>query len=599
MAPRPRERAASAGCRETRSGHDASSNPSLSSRRQRPHSQSRPVSAQTGAARNRPASAYKTRGNVLCNARAIEIAGAPLHADPELVLEAIALNGKGLKAASERLQGDRAFVLKAVQRNGLALECAQVGLKSDREVVIAAVRQNGLALRYASYALRNDVDIVLLAIQGDERAIHFAAESAKADRECVAAADSSGRLRQDREYVLSMVKARGRALRTAHVRWRADSEVVMLAVSNDGLALEFVVSRLKQDESIVLAAVRQNGLALAHAPPRFRRNPTVVTKAVCQNGLALQYASESLRNDTVIVRNAVKNCGHSIEFASEKLKADRQVVLCAVKGDGLALQHANETIRDDMNVVFEAAMQCIAALSYASSRLQDDPDLRAKITRAAEVKAAKYEERNALAAQQMEKEELEQKRKLIASRDKKELSHPQSPSRAETSGTPSLMRPRSASVGAFFRKYMDMAKDWAATHAGVELQKDSRPKPLEDPSDWGSEVSEQPPPPPPLPPSLVDAPRSPPKRDAIAEFCENLEKRAAEIQPRPRSAKSRRPVSATMRSRRLRPTSPHGRERAVMKARPYSACSAPCLGLSDGDCTPVRRRIPRPISAPI
>ena len=58
--------------------------------------------------------------------------------DPEIVMQAVSLNGNALQFAAQELKGDRKVVMAAVS-NGCALQHATEQFKGDRKIVRASV----------------------------------------------------------------------------------------------------------------------------------------------------------------------------------------------------------------------------------------------------------------------------------------------------------------------------------------------------------------------------------------------------------------------------------------------------------------------------
>eukprot|EP00405_Crypthecodinium_cohnii_P022067 CAMPEP_0206480044 /NCGR_PEP_ID=MMETSP0324_2-20121206/37019_1 /ASSEMBLY_ACC=CAM_ASM_000836 /TAXON_ID=2866 /ORGANISM="Crypthecodinium cohnii, Strain Seligo" /LENGTH=461 /DNA_ID=CAMNT_0053956675 /DNA_START=71 /DNA_END=1453 /DNA_ORIENTATION=+ len=102
-------------------------------------------------------------------------ASAELKCDKEVVLAAVASDAWDLEYASEALKGDRDVVLAALKRQsrddiiatGFENVLAEVSpdLQADPEIVLEAVRVDGPALRFASSDLRGDLDFVLQAMR--------------------------------------------------------------------------------------------------------------------------------------------------------------------------------------------------------------------------------------------------------------------------------------------------------------------------------------------------------------------------------------------------------------------------------------------------
>eukprot|EP01043_Picozoa_sp_COSAG02_P040545 COSAG02_NODE_3291_length_6997_cov_7.096260_1_plen_722_part_00 len=197
-------------------------------------------------------------------------------------------------------------------------------------------------------------------------------------------------LRDDREFVLEMVKTSGAALEYASETLRADHEIVLAAATQWGPAFKFASPTLKADSElvkkvvaiyppaiqyasaglrarhdVVLAAVhgpRPHLIrdAFGHTPAAIREDRTLILAAAARSGNVLCYASLDLRGDREVVLTAVGSSdwhGYTLEFVSTELRDDREVVLAAVRNDRSSYRHHR-------------------ALPWASATLQADPEVR-------------------------------------------------------------------------------------------------------------------------------------------------------------------------------------------------------------------------------
>ena len=75
--------------------------------------------------------------------------------------------------ASERLHADKELMLKGVSLDGQLLYYASKELRDDKEVVINAVKNKWRILKYASKDMRSDKDIAITAIKQSKEAIMY------------------------------------------------------------------------------------------------------------------------------------------------------------------------------------------------------------------------------------------------------------------------------------------------------------------------------------------------------------------------------------------------------------------------------------------
>lgn len=128
--------------------------------------------------------------------------------------------------------------------------------------------------------------------------------------------------RDDREFVLSAVRASGVSIRYASDRLRGDAEVALQAVRQNGRALEYVADDLLADRKVVLAAIGRWAIALQFASPELRDDREIVLKAVRKWGVAIKHASHRLRSDRELVLVATRRNSAALKYASDALRAE-------------------------------------------------------------------------------------------------------------------------------------------------------------------------------------------------------------------------------------------------------------------------------------
>lgn len=143
---------------------------------------------------------------------------------------------------------------------------------------------------------------------------------------------ASGRLKDDKEFFLKVVKQAGISLQYASKKLCDDYEVVREAVRRDGSAFEYASVKLRDDETLALYAVTMgsnpgvdygaNGSSpLKHCSLRLRDLEPLVYAAISRDGDSFQYASDRLRDNTDLALFAVgQSNGRAFEFCSERIR---------------------------------------------------------------------------------------------------------------------------------------------------------------------------------------------------------------------------------------------------------------------------------------
>lgn len=81
--------------------------------------------------------------------------------------------------ASDNLHADKELMLKGVELDGQLLYYASKGIRDDKDVVLVAVKNKWRILKYASKRLRGDIDVAIQALKQSKEAIMYVDESIK------------------------------------------------------------------------------------------------------------------------------------------------------------------------------------------------------------------------------------------------------------------------------------------------------------------------------------------------------------------------------------------------------------------------------------
>eukprot|EP00931_Biecheleriopsis_adriatica_P055386 TRINITY_DN32732_c0_g2_i1.p1 TRINITY_DN32732_c0_g2~~TRINITY_DN32732_c0_g2_i1.p1 ORF type:complete len:386 (+),score=93.18 TRINITY_DN32732_c0_g2_i1:126-1160(+) len=190
-----------------------------------------------------------------------EVVRGAMHAlDPAVWTTKVARDWRRLNEAPFEVRSNKDIVVQALRDSfGLALVMADVSLHADREVVLEAVRWCGEMLEYASEELRADREVVIEAVQQDWKALRFASEALRGDREVMllclkdsgdALQYAAGNLVYDRGLALQAVKTDGSVIKHLDKSLQDDPEVVMEAVKENWVNLRHVSGKLlERDEA--------------------------------------------------------------------------------------------------------------------------------------------------------------------------------------------------------------------------------------------------------------------------------------------------------------------------------------------------------------
>ncbi len=245
--------------------------------------------------------------------------------DKDVVITAAKYDGSCIYYASERLRDDDDVVLTAVKQNGRALFKASKRLRDNKEIVMGAVTNNGQALEFASNRLRDDKEIVMKAVK--QYGISHD------DSSKCALSFASDRLKDDKDIVLAAVKKWGSTLSQASDRLKDDEEVVLEAIKNydsmhiQNSILEIASTRLREDKTFVIKVIKQRGVELCGAAMSLKDDDEVVMEAIRQDGTALGCTSKRLRNDKNVALEAVQYAGIYARYSSgDKLHNDPDII---------------------------------------------------------------------------------------------------------------------------------------------------------------------------------------------------------------------------------------------------------------------------------
>lgn len=232
---------------------------------------------------------------------------------------------------------NRNEVLKAVKENGLYIVYAASEFKKDKEILLEAIGSNSEAIREVDKSFLGDKEFMLEAVKRSNSAKNFRIDACP----LIYASDE---LKQDKEFVLEVVRQNGSTLKYTDY-FKQDKEVVLEAVRGNGFALEYAAEELRGNKEVVLEAVQKSGYALMYASPELKNDKEIVMTALNQ-----------IREDTDRAIEAGEISEESREFSlydiGENLMEDEEFMKEAekiMKGEIPERQHSAEEIAEGIS----------------------------------------------------------------------------------------------------------------------------------------------------------------------------------------------------------------------------------------------------------
>jgi hypothetical protein len=163
-----------------------------------------------------------------------------------------AKSGYALKYASNELKSNKNVVseiLKFLEASEISdvIKYSNDDIRSNRDIIKFAVKRSGGCLNYASIELKNDKEIVFEAVNEEPSAIAYASSEILDDTKFLnkiieipetdfkshywhVLENASERLKNDRDFVLSIIKKNGLAFKLVNDIFKADEEMIIESI---------------------------------------------------------------------------------------------------------------------------------------------------------------------------------------------------------------------------------------------------------------------------------------------------------------------------------------------------------------------------------
>lgn len=155
----------------------------------------------------------------------------------------------------------REQVVEMIQKDVTIIKYLPEEFKSDKELMLGAIKETPRAMKYVSKTLLNDKDFLIEATKENRALVYVPKE-----------------IRNNKELMTSVIEAVPANLIYCE-ELKEDKEFVLGLVKKDGMTIRFVSESLQDDKDVVLEAVNQNCYAAEHASPRIRKQLSQLNQA--------------------------------------------------------------------------------------------------------------------------------------------------------------------------------------------------------------------------------------------------------------------------------------------------------------------------------
>jgi len=210
-------------------------------------------------------------------------------------------------------------VLKKVSSNGMNLQFADSSLRDDTEIVTTAFENNPESLIYASRNIRDDNDTMLKLVSLRPSYAKYVSNRLKKDKDfAIMIAENTGHVLYEFEENNDVINA------------SKDYFIERLGLVSSDPPIQIVKifapahKSLKNDRDYMLKVVKVFGLCIEYGSDEIKADKEVVMAAVKNSAIALQYASDELKDDDEIAEAAIRYWANSIQWTSDRIKHSKK-----------------------------------------------------------------------------------------------------------------------------------------------------------------------------------------------------------------------------------------------------------------------------------
>eukprot|EP01061_Rhynchopus_euleeides_P034716 TRINITY_DN585_c1_g1_i1.p1 TRINITY_DN585_c1_g1~~TRINITY_DN585_c1_g1_i1.p1 ORF type:complete len:542 (+),score=186.73 TRINITY_DN585_c1_g1_i1:88-1713(+) len=204
------------------------------------------------------------------------------------------------------LHADKEVMLRLVQINGTYFFLASAELRRDKDIAIAALKEDPSLVRYMDPSLQEDRDVALFGVP-------YCKDSAK--------------WLAEKDFVLEAVAWSSLVFEQVSEELRSDKDVAMRAFDSGCDVFAHIGEALRGDKDIAMRALDSEADIFLHTADALRGDKDVVMKALRNGDDVFQHASEALRGDKEVLMAALEErpTRDVYKHASEELREDDEV----------------------------------------------------------------------------------------------------------------------------------------------------------------------------------------------------------------------------------------------------------------------------------
>lgn len=194
------------------------------------------------------------------------------------------------------------------------------------------------------------------------------------------------------QEILSLLKQRDKnlylndgILKYVNDSQKKNKEIVLAAIEYSSSELHYSDKSLREDRSFILELVKKYRFILSHINDAYKKDKEIVVAAYKLRVDSFFYADDALKNDKKFILTALKDGYFIFENVGRNLKMDRSFILEASELDPRVLTHLIERdfyYRDDKEIVLLAIRNSPSVLRHASIELRNNKEFVIKAIKA-------------------------------------------------------------------------------------------------------------------------------------------------------------------------------------------------------------------------
>jgi hypothetical protein len=220
----------------------------------------------------------------------------------------------GTKNTPKELLSDKEFVLSLAKFSKVIMYSDEISqhLLSDREMVFALSKKVRFdSLERIGENLLEDKS-VMMAIASNNKYLSLKGMSSA--------------LLNDKKFILELVRVNLNLFSDLPSKYRDDEDVVRVIVESSGYRISYFIyasTRLKNDKEFIKSVLASDTKVLKYASESVRDDRDVIQTAVSFHPSAFEHASERLKDDYELVSFVMRKDSNMLRYASDRMKRTR------------------------------------------------------------------------------------------------------------------------------------------------------------------------------------------------------------------------------------------------------------------------------------